>query len=166
MGKHPAPVPQGPPILGARCSLGPRTLFHSRPAQRRNPGSHMRWRRPAGTWRIITEQEALELHFLAPGPQAEPIRSHGNGQTAAGGRGACAGALAAGGRRPGCRLQSLVLLGLQVTQGRRGVRPSGARAGGARPAPAVASYAFGFPGAAGGSRARHGDSTPALVFAS
>lgn len=41
-------------------------------------------RGPAFTWRVIPEQEALELHSLAGEPPADRLGRHGNGQTADG----------------------------------------------------------------------------------
>lgn len=128
--RGPAPAPPTP-HLESPYPPPSRSLPGPEPRTPRQDG-----RGPAGTWRVIPEQEALELHFLLPRPLVNALRSHGNGQTAVGLRRACAGFQGAE-------------LGVQAWQGRSaaGATPGGTgvggggvgparRAQGARPAPA------------------------------
>lgn len=139
-GKRPAPCPPGITRSGT-----PRRSFsgspHPLPPQTR-PVPASRVPRdgvgdPVITWRVVTEQEAFELHCLAGG-----LRSHGNGQTAAGRRGACAGALAGAGRAtpsPGSG-------GGACGRAQKRVPGQARRGRGAPPAPAVARICLGVPG--------------------
>lgn len=128
--RGPAPAPPTP-HLESPYPPPSRSLPGPEPRTPRQDG-----RGPAGTWRVIPEQEALELHFLLPRPLVNALRSHGNGQTAVGLWRACAGFQGAE-------------LGVQAWQGRSaaGATPGGTgvggggvgparRAQGARPAPA------------------------------
>lgn len=151
-GKRGAPVPQGPPTVGPRRPRAPHPVP---PPTRPGPGSSVPRQPgggPPGTWRVITEQEALELHSLAPGPHMDRIRSHGNVQTAAERRGACAGAW----RAPGVGSSELRVaarcLGCGWPGAENGSRPVRRRRG-AGPAPAVTRICLGAPG---GGRGLHG----------
>lgn len=146
--RGPAPAPPTP-HLESPYPPPSRSLPGPEPRTPRQDG-----RGPAGTWRVIPEQEALELHFLLPRPLVNALRSHGNGQTAVGLWRACAGFQGAE-------------LGVQAWQGRSaaGATPGGTgvrggasvRRGGPRERalPLLASApACLFPGADGDSRAR------------
>lgn len=113
--RGPAPAPPTP-HLESPYPPPSRSLPGPEPRTPRQDG-----RGPAGTWRVIPEQEALELHFLLPRPLVNALRSHGNGQTAVGLWRACAGFQGAE-------------LGVQAWQGRSaaGATPGGTGVGGGR----------------------------------
>lgn len=147
LGSARLPVPHGSPTPGSRR---PRGSPHPPPAQT-VPVPESRVPReggggPASTWRVIPEQEALELHFLAGGPPANRLRSHGNGQTAAGQACACADA-SAGSR--GAEFAGLARGMPSAGRAARGAQapvPDPARSEReARPAPAAARICLGVP---------------------
>lgn len=109
-------VPQGSPPGDPTASSGPCALFHPEP----RPAPETRVPREGGegqarTWWVVTKQEALELHFLARRHPEDRLRSHGNGQTAAGRRSACAGPCVLRGRGA----QSRGFVGSRLRPGRQ-----------------------------------------------
>lgn len=153
-------VPQGSPPGDPTAFSGPCALFHPEP----RPAPETRVPREGGegqarTWWVVTKQEALELHFLARRHPEDRLRSHGNGQTAAGRRSACAGPCVL--RAPGSRSSEPRLRGeplaAREAEGRRGCRSPARRGRGARPAPAIARICLGVLGVGGGAGApEHG----------
>lgn len=156
-------VPQGSPPGDPTGFSGPCALFHPEP----RPAPETRVPREGGegqarTWWVVTKQEALELHFLARRHPEDRLRSHGNGQTAAGRRSACAGPCVLRGRGA----QSRGFVGSRLQRGRQRAEGGVAarRDGGVEhdlppPSPASASGSSGW-GEGPGPRSAAGNSAP------